>query len=1140
MPSDIDEWLEGLGLAKYAARFADNEVDLEVLPDLTEEDLKGLDIPLGPRKKLLKAIAALAGDARAPDQPDGMQAGDARAIGQPTDIHAADAPAIGQPAAIHAGAQPRRNDGERRQLSVMFCDLVDSTALAARIDPEDLRDVIRDYHDMCANVVARYGGYVAKYLGDGVLVYFGYPQAHENDPERAVRGGLAILDAIAAVGSDNRALDAPLAVRVGIDTGPVVVGDMAGEGPAERANVVGETPNVASRLQALAQPNQVVVGPLARELIGEAFACEDLGLQRLKGMAEPLHAWRVVRERDIAGLGRARGTDASQLVGRQEELGLLIRSWEASRNGHGQVVLIQGEAGIGKSRLVTALRAQAERDEYVWVATRCSPYHTSTSLHPVVEHLKRVIGWTPGDGSEERLAKLESALATQSFLPTERAVPLYAALLALPLPAGRYAPLELDPEEQREQTLDALVGWLLEEAERKPVLRVWEDVQWADPTTLALLELCIAQSPTVAMMNVVTHRPDFVPRWTTRSHMTPISLGRLERPEVEALIMQRAGGRAMPAEVVEYVLDKTDGVPLYVEELTKAIVEANFVRDREHGYELVRPLSDVAIPATLQDLLMARLDRLPSIREVAQLGSILGREFAYEMLQAIASLEETALQSGLDQLVDAELLYQRGRRPRAKYIFKHALVHDAAYQSLLRRTRQYYHRQVAELLENRYPEIVRTQPELLAHHYARADAHAKSVQYLTRCAENAAGICAHEEAIAGIEQARMHAEHLPAAERDRRVLALVIRQAHSMHFLGRREEIVALLLAHRERLERIGEPALAGEFHFWLGFAHGWLGHRAQAAEALHRSLEEASTAGDEAIMGRVHRALATECIYSGQPLDEAIAHARDAATLLTRANDRFWLSQALFTLSYCCIFAGDFDGALGAASELAAFGAATGIARAKANATMLAGLGRAMRGEGEAAVALCEEALDVSPDRFESAFILACLGRACCETGDTVRAVAMLEQAVELADQVRSLQFRAWFRTMLGEAYALHGEVAKTDKVVGEALEISESTGFLLGIALAKQALGRSAWMLRDGARAARYLDEAIVIFVAIGARFELARAQLARAAVAVEDGGDRDAARARIRDARALFASLGAPRYVEHAERLRDRLDS
>lgn len=1096
LPPDLNQWLQRLGLGKYSTLFAENEVAFEVLSDLTEQDLKDLGIPLGHRKKLLKAIAAL------PIRED------------------TDSPREGIAAAPH--------DPERRQLTVMFCDLVDWTSLSARFDPEDLRDLIRAYQSAGGKAVARYDGFVAKYLGDGILVYFGYPQAHENDAERAARAGLDIVEAVKGIGvAEGPLRGVKLAVRVGIDTGLVVVGDIIGEGAAEQASVIGEIPNVAARLQALAGPNQVVIGPLTHELIGNQFACEDLGKNFLKGVPDLVRAWRVVSERSAAGAaGQRRVKHGLPLVGRQEELGLLLRSWETSKSGRGQVVLIQGEAGIGKSRLIEELRTKVSAEDYVWVATRCSPYHVNSTLHPVIEHLKGIARWDPADSAETKLAKLETVLNGQSQ-PLEQMVPLYAELMSLPLPQDRYPSLKLSPEERREQSLDALVAWLLEEAERRPVLRVWEDLQWADPTTQELLRLCIEQSPTVPLMNVVTYRPDFTPLWHMRSHMTPITLNRMDRNEVEALIVQQAGGKAMPEEVVEYVAGKTDGIPLYVEELTRAILEADFVTEKADCYQLARPLSGITIPATLQDLLMARLDRLPSIREVAQLGSILGREFAYEMLQAIASLGEAALQNGLDQLVDAELLYQRGRRPRARYIFKHALVQDAAYQSLLKRTRQYYHRQVAELLESRYPEIVQTQPELVAHHYSRAEESNKAIEYLTNFAEKAAAKYAHAEAVAAIGEARDHAERVSGVEQDERIINLVVREAHSLHFLGRRKEIVELLLRHRERLERLQNPSLIGEYYFWLGFAHAWLGHRKDADQCLRRSLQEATRAGDEAIAGRVHRALATECVYSGRPLKEAIAHGREATMLLER-TDQFWFSQALFTLAYCCIFAGEFDAAFAAASQLEEFGNATGIRRAKANASMIVGFSLAMRGEGESGIKLCERAREMSPDDFETAFILACLGRAHWEAGDIARAVVTLKEAVELADHVRSLQFCAWFRTMLSEAYFLNGEVDQAAATAADALETSTTVQFLLGVGLSRQILGRIMRSRNDLAEAEQNLNEAMDIFTKVGARFELARTRLELAALARAQG-DGKTADVHLEGAHALFRALGISKYIE-----------
>jgi class 3 adenylate cyclase/tetratricopeptide (TPR) repeat protein len=1101
LPRNIDLWLERIGLARYIPLFTENEIDFDILPDLTEQDLKDLDIPLGPRKKLIKAIAALDGIAAPTIQPE-------------------TAPAA-------------RAEAERRQLTVMFCDLVGSTALSTRFDPEDLREVIRAFQDACTKVITQYGGYVAKYLGDGMLVYFGYPQAHENDAERAVRAGLGIVEAVAKLGTVNEHLRGlELAVRVGINTGLVVVGDIIGEGAAEQASVVGETPNVAARLQQLAEPNHILIGLLTRGLIGEQFVCESFGAQAVHGIADPVPAWRVLRECDAAGVGEAvRAANGLPLVGRQEETGLLLRSWDASKRGRGQVVLIQGEAGIGKSRLVEAMRTRLD-DDHVWVATRCSPYHTNTILYPIIEHLKRVMGWRTEDDDARRLKKLESALETRS-LPLERAVPLYTELLGLPLPAGRYAPLQLTPPEQREQTLDALAGWLLDEAEHRPVLHVWEDLHWADPTTLELLNLYIEQSPTVAMMNVLTYRADFAVPWTMRSHMTLITLSPLDRAEVERLILQQTGGKAMPAEVIEYIVRKTDGIPLYVEELTKAIREADFVHDAGDRYELTRPLSGVTIPATLQDLLMARLDRLPTVREVAQIGSILGREFAYEMIHAVAAHEELTLQNGLDQLVQAELLYQRGRGPHARYTFKHALVQDAAYHSLLKRTRKYYHQQVGDLLERRYPDIAQSQPDLVAQHYVRAENDEKAVDYLTRSADKAAGLYAHTEAVAALEEAIPHAERLSINNQDRCVLEIVLRLAESLHFLGRRQELVERLLQQQARLDRLADASLAGKFYFWLGFAHSFLGHRAEAQQALGRALDEAARCGDEAIGGRVHRALAMECTFSGQPLEKAVEHGRQAIALLERTADGFWLAQALFALSYASYYQGDFDSVFEAAARLNTLGQATGSRRARANAEMMIGFSLASRGDYAEGIKAEQRALELSPDDFETAWILAGLGKVHTESGDGAQAVPILEQAVALADGLRSMQLRCWFRTILGDAYVLHGDLDKARRVVSKALDVSTDIQFLLGVGLSKQVFGRIARAHGDIAEAIRNFDDAIVNFGLIGARFELARTHLDLATLAQSEG-DGNGLRKHARQAEELFSALQVPKYVERAARL------
>ena len=732
--TEIAAWLEQLGLAKYAPIFSENEVELTDLSELTEDDLKEIGLPLGPRRRILKAVRALDAGDGVPNEGIGDDAADAHT----------------------------RVEAERRQLTVMFCDLVGSTELSGRLDPEDLREVMRRYQETVAGKVARFEGHVAKFLGDGVLAYFGWPRAYEDQAERAVRSGLAAIDAVADLKiEDGQTLEA----RVGIATGQVVIGDIVGEAATEEGAVAGKTPNLAARLQAVASPGQVVIGATTRLLIAETFELTELGAQSLKGFAESVAAWLVLGESAAESRFEAAHPGAlTRFVGREHELGLLRRAWQQSKSGIGQVVLISGEAGIGKSRLVDALSAELGDKGYTRITLGCSPYHTNSALFPLIVHLERVLRWQREDGADLKQAKLEEALHDFS-LPLDEVIPLFASLLSLPLPEGRYPPITVTPQQQKQQTLDATVAWLLEEAERQPVLQVWEDLHWADPSTLELLALEIEQAPTAPILNVLTFRPIFSPPWPQRTHMTPLTLNRLEQPEVEALIGQHTGGKALPGEVIEHIVDKTDGVPLYVEELTKAILEADFLREHDGGYRLTGPLSAITIPATLQDSLMARLDRVPNIREVAQLGAVLGREFVYEMVQAIASFKETTLQNGLDQLVAAELLYQRGRPPRAKYVFKHALVQDAAYQSLLKRKRQYYHGQVAELLESRFPEIVQNQPELVAHHLTEAGLTERAVAHWREAGLRAAGRSANAEAIGHLTKALQLIASLDAGRR---------------------------------------------------------------------------------------------------------------------------------------------------------------------------------------------------------------------------------------------------------------------------------------------------------------------------------------------------------------------------------------
>jgi class 3 adenylate cyclase len=656
-----------------------------------------------------------------------------------------------RPAARPTTAPPPAPEAERRQLTVMFCDLVGSTPLAEKLDPEDLRQVILAYQQVCAEAIRRFDGYLARYVGDGLLVYFGYPQAHEDDAQRAVRAGLGIVAALPELNTRLRPLvgaqhAAPLQIRIGIHTGLVVVGDMGGGGYRDPLAIVGETPNIAARLQGLAEPDTVVISEATARLVQGLFECHDRGPQALQGVSTPVPVYRVLRESEAQSRFEASvRTGLTPLVGREEELGLLRRRWEQAKAGEGQAVLLSGEPGIGKSRLVQTLKEHAGAEGATRIEFRCSPYHQNSAFYPIIEHLQRFLQFAPHDTPQAKLGKLQQALARYRF-PQADTLSLLAALLSLPHPEGD-PPLTLSPQKQKQRTQEALVAWITEEAERATVYCAWEDLHWADPSTLEVLTLFLDQVPTARVLAPLTFRPEFLPPWGNRSHLSQLTLSRLGRGQVEAMVERVTGGKALPAQVVQQIVTKTDGVPLFVEELTKTVVESGLLTAVDDHYELSGPLPPLAIPSTLHASLLARLDRLSTVREIAQLGATIGREFSYVLLQAVSPLDEATLQQGLKQLVEAELVYQRGLPPQASYLFKHALIQDAAYQALLKSTRQQYHRQIAQVLEGRFPETVETQPELVAHHYTEAGLIAQAIPYWQRAGEHASERPAYKEAI---------------------------------------------------------------------------------------------------------------------------------------------------------------------------------------------------------------------------------------------------------------------------------------------------------------------------------------------------------------------------------------------------------
>ena len=762
---------------------------------------------------------------------------------------------------------PRPQEAERRQLTVLFCDLADSTRLAGQLDPEDLREVVLAYQATCVEMIQRFDGYVAQYLGDGLLVYFGYPQAHEDDAQRAVRAGLGILDAMGTLNTRlERAKGMRLAVRIGIHTGPVVVGTMGSGGRHEQL-ALGETPNLAARLQSLAAPDTVAISETTHRLVQGYFRCNDLGSPSLKGVETPLRVYRVVEESaaqsrlDVAG-----STGLTPLVGREHEVGLLRERWAQSRDGLGQVVLLSGEAGIGKSRLVRVLTERVADEGAPWLTLRCSPYHTNSAFYPVIEHLQRLLQWHRHETPAARLATLEQALQTAG-LPLAEVVPLLAALLSLPVPE-QYPPLALSPQRQKQKTQEALVAWLLAETAQQPVLAVWEDLHWADPSTLELLDLMLDHVPTARLLLVLTARPEFRPPWAPRSYVTQLTLTRLPRHQSEEMVLRVTGGKPMPAEVLAQIVAKTDGIPLFVEELVKTILEAGLVQEDAGRYVLTGPLPPLAIPATLQDALMARLDRLAVVKEVAQLGAVLGREFAYELLRAVAPLDEATLQQALARLVEAELLYQRGLPPQATYVFKHALIQDAAYQSLLKSTRQQLHQRIVQVLEARFPETVETQPELLAHHYTEAGLNSEAIDYWQRAGQQALQRSAYAEAMSHLTIALDLLTTLPES-RARSQQELVVQMTLGMALRATKgsgaPEVEQLYIRAREACERVGELPQLFRVLWGLWMVYNLRGEYQTALALGEQLLSLAQRLQDPDLLLEAHHALWAILFFGGE-----------------------------------------------------------------------------------------------------------------------------------------------------------------------------------------------------------------------------------------------------------------------------------
>jgi class 3 adenylate cyclase/predicted ATPase len=977
----IADWLEKLGLGQYAQRFAENDIDFALLTKLTDADLKELGITsLGHRKRLLEAIAE----------------------------RTTPAPSLSQ-------TEPKAQDtAERRQVTVMFSDLVGSTALSARMDPEDLREVISAYQKCVAETVQRFGGFVAKYMGDGVLIYFGYPQAHEDDAERAVRAGLELIAAVSA-------LKAPVSLqtRIGIATGLVVVGDLIGSGAAQEQAVVGETPNLAARLQGIAEPNMVVIAESTRKLLGNLFELQDLGAKEIKGIAEPVRAWAALRPRSVEGRFEALHPAAlTALVGREEELELLLRRWSKAKTGEGQVVLLSGEAGIGKSRLTAALLERLASEPHTRLRYFCSPQHTDSAFFPVIGQMERAAGFVHDDTPQAKLDKLDAVLSQTSTSKQDSA--LFAEMLSLPND-GRYPVLELTSEQRRQKTLEALVSQIEALTRQNPLLMIFEDAHWVDPTTLELFGRIVGRIPTLRVLLIVTFRPEFEPPWVGRPYVTTLTINRLGERDISAMIDRVVGNKLLPANIRQDIIERTDGIPLFVEETTKAVLEASGEGVAEQTAAAV-PSSALAVPASLQASLMARLDRLGSAREVAQVGAAIGRQFSHALLAAVVRKPEADINPSLDRLVAAGLLFRQGVAPHATYLFKHALVQDAAYGTLLRERRRALHARIAQTLESQFADIAENQPELLARHFTEAGLIEKAAGLWGKAGQRSLERSALVEAVEQLSRALDQIATLPATPALRREqiklqVALLAPLGHVEGYAAPETRAAAeqarLLIEQAEALGESPEDPLLSFlvlYRLWAARLTAFNGDAARELAAQFLALAEKQRATGPLMTG--HRLMGISLLLTGDMV-EGRAHYDEAIALYDLAEHRplarrfgvdarvvalSYRSQALLLLGYPDAALADSDKALSDAREIA------------------------------------EAATLMNALSFTSATHIHC--------GNYAAANARDDELVALADEKRAIYWKAMGMLHKGCALALTGKASNAIEMITSGIAALRSTG--------------------------------------------------------------------------------------------------
>lgn len=1036
MTRALGNWLRAHDLGELEPLFVENEIDLKTLKILTESDLKELGLGFGPRKRILSAIAELR-------HQDGLPRRDAD-----------------RTSAIESV-------GERRQLTVMFCDLVGSTALSTQLDPEELRELIQTYRKACGDAVARYDGHVAQYLGDGLLIYFGWPRAYEDQAERGVRSGLDIVRAVNRIRAPSK-----LSVRVGLTTGTVVVGEASAHDNSEARLAVGEAPNLAARLMSLAGPDQVVIGPTTRHLLGDVFTLADLGTHGLKGFAEPIPVWRVEAPRRAEGRFDAvhAGKRLTELVGREDELALLLGQWRQAREGRGQVVLVSGEAGIGKSRLCHTLR-QGLGEAHTALRYQCSPHFTNSALYPIIEQLELAAKFVREDSPEQRLDKLEALLARAGGVVAE-AVPLIADLLSLP--TKRYPPLNLSPQRQKEKTLEALVGQVEALSAKQPVLIAFEDLHWVDPTSQAFLDTLVQRLPRLPVLLVATHRPDYSAPCEGLPQVTSLALGRLQPSTVTQFVGVMTGGRELPAEILKEIISHTDGVPLFVEELTKSVLESGLLREIGNQYTLAVPLPALVIPTSLRDSLAARLDRLGPVKDIAQVAACIGREFSRELLYRVAASEGDRLDDGLDKLVEAGLISRLKTASDVIYTFKHALVQEAAYDLLLRSRRQQLHARIAQTLATDHADQVANKPELLAHHYTQAGRLGNAIPLWRKAGALAIERVALKEAVAHLQKALSLTSQLPET-RDRDALELTIREQLNAAWTGLRGWAAEEIGTNTARILRLAwsqgntQSLTLGLWWMWTNTITQ--GRIADSLPLARRLLEEGEGTDDVDLKIFGPAAAMVSYFLLGQ-LTEARTHADRVQALYEpqRAERLIQLSGhdlKTFAGVYSCQWIwmqGDYDRAMEVSNESCAHARAVGHAFNLVWALTYTAYVFAYGREPERLLDQIGLADRLAQDQglafFNQVSVPQATGIGLLQQAQTRDAVALLRKGIEGWANVGGGVRIPYLKSVLADALAQEGELAEALRVIDESIEQIERPAFQERIWLA-EVLRLKGWIL-------------------------------------------------------------------------------